>query len=316
MQEWVLEGLVCPDCLPDEHALEPKVFKQVSTDILEGELCCPRCGHCYPIQKGIAQVLPGQAREHTGGYDDPVMLSAYLWSHFGDLLSDARATDAYRLWASHFQPRKGDALDVGCAVGRLSLDLSATHSRVIGVDTSTSFIAKAREILGTKELDFELIIEGRLTEHRHLPLHYGWNFQNVEYIVADAMALPFSRSRFASVAAINVLEKVPDPYQHLVEVNRVLEKQSSSFLFSDPFSWDPAFSSPERWLGGTNGNGTYSQRGIETMRRFFAGEFGVFDPPLRIQAQGDVSWRIRKTENLWEYITSQFLLGYRQGESS
>jgi len=85
------------------------------------------------------------------------------------------------------------------------------------------------------------------------------------------------------------------------------------FLFSDPFSWDEAFSAPERWLGGgNNGSSPYSKRGIDTMRRLFAGEFGVFDPPLEIASQGDVFWKIRKTENLWEHITSQFLLGCRR----
>ena len=45
------------------------------------------------------------------------------------------------------------------------------------------------------------------------------------------------------------------------------------FLFSDPFSWDEGFLSPETWLGG-NGNAQYSPRGIDTLRRMFKGEFG------------------------------------------
>ena len=90
----------------------------------------------------------------------------------------------------------------------------------------------------------------------------------------------------------------------------MLARNRSSFLFSDPFSWDETSSPKERWLGG-NGNDRYCARGIDTLRQMFAGEHGVFDPPLAIEGCGDINWKIRKTENLWEHITSQFLVGRR-----
>jgi len=319
MKHWVAKKLICPDCLPEEIPLELFSRQEASDDIIEGELKCPACGRGYPIRNRIARVRPQKApwiqsaNSGKNGYNAPLMLSAYLWSHFGDLLEDARATDAYRIWSNSFQPTSGDALDIGCAVGRLCLELSKNHDRVIGVDTSAAFIAKAKEIICRRELDFDLIVEGHLTQKHHLKFKKGWHFDNVDFIVADALSLPFRRHDFASVAAINILEKVPEPLRHLAEVNRVLRPEQSMFLFSDPFSWDEAFSAPERWLGGgNNGSSPYSKRGIDTMRRLFAGEFGVFDPPLEIASQGDVFWKIRKTENLWEHITSQFLLGCRR----
>ncbi len=323
MKHWVTEKLICPDCLPEETPLALTSRQQISDDVLDGELNCPNCGRSYPIRDGIAGLRPQKTFRTeicNNGYNTPLMLSAYLWSHFGDLLEDGRAADAYRLWSERFQTATGenagsDALDVGCAVGRLSFELSKTHDRVIGVDTSTAFIAKAREITGRRQLDFHMIVEGHLTQEQHLDLNHGWRFENVEFIVADALALPFRQHGFASVAAINILEKVADPLTHLAEVNRVLRARNSRFLFSDPFSWDPAFSSPERWLGGSKNGTPYSRRGIDTMRRIFAGEFGIFDPPLEISDKGDVSWKIRKTENLWEHITSQFLLGSRKQDS-
>ena len=323
MKHWLSEKLICPDCLPAELPLELSCQKEASGDILEGELNCRHCGAHFPINRGVADLTPQKVHQTEGdksggnGYNAPLMLSAYLWSHFGDLLHDGRATDAYRLWSERFRPAAadtagGDALDIGCAVGRLCFEMSDAYERVIGVDTSPAFIAKAREIAERKALDFDLIVEGHLTRRQHLEFNNHWRFENVEFIVADALALPFRKRDFASIAAINVLEKVPDPLKHLREVNRVLAERDSLFLFSDPFSWDPAFSKPERWLGGSSNGTPYSRRGIDTMRRLFAGEFGVFDPPLRIADEGDVSWKIRKTENLWEHITSQFLVGCRK----
>ncbi|MEJ2642422.1 MAG: methyltransferase domain-containing protein, partial [Desulfosarcinaceae bacterium] len=201
--------------------------------------------------------------------------------------------------------------DVGCAVGRYSFELAKTHRHVIGVDTSIAFIHQARQIRNRRRLDFDLIIEGTLTEPRGCRFD-DWDVGEVEFIVADAMALPFRSRSFETVATLNLLEKVPDPLLHLKEINRMLLTERAGFIFSDPFSWDPAVSPPETWLIGTgNGNGDYCRRGIDTLRRMFSGAFGVFDPPLEITADGEVAWRIRKTANLWEHITSQYLVGQR-----
>jgi hypothetical protein len=82
------------------------------------------------------------------------------------------------------------------------------------------------------------------------------------------------------------------------------------FLFSDPFSWDENVSDPDSWIGGNIG-GANPGRGSAVMRRLMSSEKNLFNPPLEIVEEGDVSWKIRKTENLWEHITSQYLVGTR-----
>jgi SAM-dependent methyltransferase len=313
MKKWVVEKLICPQCLEAEIPLALTVGEEKDNDVIDGELTCPRCTGNYPIRRGIAVLLPEKTRDmihDDRGYNAPGMLSAYLWSHFGDLIGDPEATSAYAKWSAGFTTTEGDALDVGCAVGRLSFEMAATHNRVIGLDTSIAFIGKAREILASKALTFDLVVEGHVTEPRSYRFDENRDFSRVDFIVADALALPFRKRAFATTAAINLLEKVPDPLKHLKEINRVLRERSAMFVFSDPFSWDETVSAPETWLGG-NGNDPYSARGIDTLRRMFAGEFGVFDPPLSIAADGSVAWKIRKTENLWEHITSQYLMGRR-----
>ncbi|MDL2269263.1 methyltransferase domain-containing protein [Desulfosarcina sp. OttesenSCG-928-A07] len=317
MKKWVHDELICPFCTDTESPLNLEIETAVADEIVAGTLSCPACRETYPITDGIAALLPEKSRNMLStsqGYNAPAMLSAYLWSHFCDLIGDSQATDAYAIWADTFRKARsqtnGLALDVGCAVGRLSFELSATHSRVIGLDTSMAFIRKARDILVRKRLDFDLIVEGHLTEPRGCTLNPDWNLSGVEFIVADAMALPFRKNRISTVAAINILEKVPDPIRHLSEVNRVMVEKEALFLFSDPFSWDEAFSRPDRWLGG-NLDSRYCPRGIDTLRRLFSGEDHIFDPALALEDDGKVSWKIRKTENLWEHITSHYLVGRR-----
>ena len=313
MKPWVADQLICPQCLDAEVPLDLTVREGQAEEITEGGMICPRCGGDFPIRGGIAILLPERTRDilrDERGYNAPGMLSAYLWSHYCDLIRDPEATEAYSVWSAGFTPTRGSALDVGCAVGRLSFELAKTHDTVIGLDTSIAFIREARKILTSKRLDFDLIVEGHLSEPRSCRFDDEWDFGGVDFIVADALALPFRQRSFAAAAAINILEKVPDPMKHLTEINRVLREHSAMFLFSDPFSWDETVTPPERWLSG-NGNRLYSARGIDTIRRMFSGEYGVFDPPLEVSAAGDVAWKIRKTQNLWEHITSQYLVGRR-----
>lgn len=312
MKPWVAQKLICPECTALEMPLELVVREEVDGDILEGELRCLDCDQDYPIEAGIAIILPESTRailDTEAGYNAPAMVSSYLWSHFCDLFGDPQATDAYRKWSSQVSPQPGLALDIGCAVGRFAFELGKTHRQVIGIDTSYAFVREARRVLTQGRLAFDMVIEGQLTEPRSCSFE-DWALDGVEFIVADALALPFRSHIFSTVATLNILEKVPDPLLHLKEVNRMLTPEAAAFIFSDPFSWDPAVSPPEMWLCG-NGNGHYSPRGIDTLRRMFAGEFDVFDPPLQIAADGDVAWKIRKTAHLWEHITSQFLVGIR-----
>lgn len=314
MKKWVKEKLICPECLADEIPLDLAIKKEQGNDVIEGALTCRSCKRSYPIHQGVAVVLPDASQSvlsQTAGYNSKSMMSSYLWSHYCDFLNDPASTDAYRIWSSFFKKSDGVALDIGCSVGRLSFELTKTHSSVIGIDTSISFIEKARELLRKKSLEFDLIIEGFITEQRSCEFDSDWQYDYVDFIVADALALPFPRHLFSTVTSINILEKVASPIGHLIDINRVLKEENAMFVFSDPFSWDPSVSDPAGWLsGGTNGNGCC--RGIDSISRYFSGKEDIFNPPLEILNQGNVPWKIRKTENLWEHINSQFIVGARQ----
>lgn len=313
MKQWLEEYLVCPACLPRQTSLALEIQEIRGDDVMHGRLSCPVCAAVYDICNGVAVVLPEPMKSvlaDDNGYNSRGMLSAYLWSHYCDLFKDNDATGAYQTWASLIRPSGGMALDIGCAVGRLSFEMSKTHSRVVGVDTSFSFIKSARKLLNERRLQFDLIVEGLITEQRVCELGNDWNVDRIDFIVADAMALPFADHLFSTASSVNILEKVPDPFQHLKEVDRVLVSQNALFAFSDPFSWDETVSSPDLWIGG-GPCGPFTGRGIDGMRRLFSGEKDIFNPPFSILDQGAVSWKIRKTENLWEHIRSQFLVGVR-----
>jgi SAM-dependent methyltransferase len=314
MKKWLIEELICPQCLDSEIVLNPDIHTEMDDDIIEGRLVCPQCRQGYEIHEGIAVVVPEQTlpivRDETG-YNSFSMRSAYLWSHYSEFFNGPDATDAYGKWARAFDSqRSGWALDIGCSVGRLTFEMTRTHDRAVGLDTSISFVRAARGLAAKKRLAFDLIMEGQITEKRACDLDPAFGFDQAEFIVADAMALPFRSRRFVTVSSVNILEKVPDPLLHLAEANRVMDEKDARFLFSDPFSWDENVNDPALWLGGTK-EGPFKGFGMDNICRLLQDPESVFSPGFTIQDMGQVLWKIRKTRNLWEHITSQFVVAER-----
>ncbi len=313
MKKWLIEELICPECLNTQTPLIVDSQKENDGEIIEGRLTCSNCQSTYGIHDGIAVVVPAKTlpiTRDTAGYGSVSMLSSYLWSHYSEFFNGPDATDAYRKWAEVFKSQNGWALDIGCSVGRLTFELTKTHDRAVGVDTSLSFIRAARDLATRQRVEFDMIMEGKITQERSGDLDPAFEFDNAEFIVADAMALPFRPDRFATATSVNILEKVPDPLRHLKEANRVMDKTDARFLFSDPFSWDESVNKPECWLGGRN-SGPFKGYGMDNICRLLQEDAGVFSPEFTIQEKGQVLWKIRKTRNLWEHITSQFVMGQR-----
>ena len=50
MKKVLLDMLICPRCLPEEHRLQETIVQAFQEDITEGTLQCSRCGFVYPIQ--------------------------------------------------------------------------------------------------------------------------------------------------------------------------------------------------------------------------------------------------------------------------
>jgi uncharacterized protein YbaR (Trm112 family) len=308
MKRTLLDILACPSCLPEEHPLRENASKVSQEDILEGSLNCERCGSDYRIRDGIALLDPNHSEEAVASnrYETSPVLSSYLWSHFGDLLNEEEATDAYRKWAGLMHPCTGPCLDTGSAVGRFSFEMANKCGFVVGIDNSISFVRASRELMVRRKVKLALALEGLLTQEKILTLPPDWRTDNIEFIVADALALPFRSGIFSAVSSLNVVDKVPKPIVHIAEINRTARKNGAQFLFSDPFSWSPAAARQEDWLGGTS-TGSFAGRGKDNIIALLEGRKGDISPPWKVENHGHVWWTIRTHSNHFELIRSYFV---------
>jgi uncharacterized protein YbaR (Trm112 family) len=313
MKQFLLPHLICPACLPAERALEVSAKRFAHDDIIAGELSCRKCRKRFPIKDGIAYLLPDPEGYSVGGqmkYDENEMVNRYLWSHYADLAGDVEGTSAHKEWAALLAEGSAFAFDAGCAVGRLTFEMAARSSWAVGCDLSVNFIRTARRLAQERSCTFSLPLEGALRETFQCQLPSQWPSDNLEFIVANAMAVPFAKGTFQQASSLNLLDRVSYPLAHLYEMNRVLRTASASFLFADPFSWSTSSTPEERWLGGLV-QGEYAGRGIDNVRRLLTAQKSLLAPAWQVDCEGSVTWEMRTHSNHRELIRSQYILAQR-----
>lgn len=313
MKRSIAPLLVCPACLPRELPLELTAAAEADGDVTTGHLSCRGCRRRFPIRDGIAVLLPDPDAGPSGGqwkYEEQGTLATYLWSHFADLAGDPEAGDAYTAWASALAGSTETSLDAGCAVGRLTFEMGQRSGLAVGFDLSLTFIRAARQLARERQLTFSLPREGNLREEFRLALPDPWRTDGVEFVMADALAIPFARETFARTASLNLVDRVSYPLAHLYEMNRVARQRNASFLLSDPFSWSTANTPEEKWLGGTE-SGPYPGRGMDNVRALLEGRDTIIAPPWSVIREGSVWWKIRSHRNHFELIRSEFLVAER-----
>ena len=319
----ILDYLICPECLPEENSLRLGNFRCLDGEIIEGRLECGCCGKAYLISEGIACFEKGKSkkprsigpqpsdlRSPTSVYESPEVLSAYLWTHYADLFGDPDVTQAYSEWAGQIAPVSGAALDTGCATGRFSFEMSTKCDLVIGVDASMSFVSTARRIMRERKLAFRIREEGLIHTEKSFSLRPEWDSAKVEFVVADAEALPFRSGSFACVASLNLIDKTPRPLEHIKEACRAARAGNAQLLISDPFSWSEQVCESEKWLGGTP-YGRFAGAGIDNVARLLSEEDQRAGPAWRVTRRGAVWWKIRNHRNHFELIRSLFLKAER-----
>ncbi len=272
---------------------------------MAGTLSCPSCAAVYPIRDGVAVILavPPVADQ----YATPQRLATYLWSHYADLEGDPEAHRAFPAWAELLTGADAPLLDAGCAVGRLSFEAARRAELVVGVDLSPAFIQAARTLARTGRIAYAPIIEGKLTEARLAQLPAEIPRERVEFLVADAQALPFAAGCFATATSLNLLDRVPVPRRHLAELNRVTRRAGATLLVADPWSWDESPALSTAWLGGcaAGANAGSSLANLEELLT------GGLTPHWRVAGAGRIDWTLRNHRNHFELIRSDYLLARR-----
>ncbi len=230
-------------------------------------------------------------------YETPRLIAEYLLFHYGKggeiLPPDAPAGMAAALefptrTAAWFSPGNVNrSLDLGCAVGRSSYELSRTSGFTCGIDFSRGFIEAARQV-GSGPVRIERQDEGCQSTVLELGLPAGIDPGKVAFEVGDAMALRADLGAFDRVHAANLLCRLSEPAR-LLERLPALVSPGGELVLATPCTWLEDFTPRPKWPAGAT---------LDWLVDSLGGSF-------ELAAHGDEPFLIRETARKFQWTRAQ-----------
>jgi SAM-dependent methyltransferase len=304
---------------------------EAEEDIREGVLVCadPLCQREHPIIDGIPIVVSDlqswaahqlQAvlwREDLSAFIESLLgdaagptsvlererttLSAYGRTHWGEFDGDeclpreASLGQLVERAVDLLDPPgvvRGAWIDLGCAVGRGTFELARRSGELaVGVDLSFGMLRVAERARRDGRAVFGIRRVGLVYDRREIRIP-DVPSEQMSFWCCDVGNLPFADGCFEGALSLNVLDCVPSPLQHVMEMGRIL-RLGGAALLSTPYDWSANATPLEQWLGGHSQRGPAHGSSAAELRRVLA----TMDSGLHVEVEQDrVPWRVYVNE--------------------
>ena len=179
-----------------------------------------------------------------------------------------------QIFAKHKPANAKRALDLGCAVGMSSFEMSRTFDRVVGVDLSSIFIEYANKMKTGEPVKYGGPDQGAIEVARSATLPEGVDASKCTFAVGDACNLPEDLwgGKFDGLLAANLICRVPEPEKLVRNFKNVLNSGGVLVLVS-PYSWWDGATDRDKWLGGRPGG----PRSEEVVKGILSADFELLD---------------------------------------
>jgi len=141
---------------------------------------------------------------------------------------------------------RGRALDLGCAVGRASFELSRFCGEVVGIDFSGQFIAAAERLRQGEELFYRRLEEGAIATELIARMPGDANPERIRFEVGDALDLEENIKGFEVVHAANLLCRLAEPEKFFMRLPSLVAS-GGLLILTTPCTWLGEFTRPENW---------------------------------------------------------------------
>ncbi len=187
------------------------------------------------------------------------------------------------------------ALDIGCAIGRSSLELSRGFDEVIGVDFSARFIQEAQALVDNGVLRYIMPSEGELETFHEVTLsRFGLEDEakKVSFWQADACNLKAIYKDFDLIFGGNLIDRLYDPKKFLDAMAERINK-GGLLILTSPYTWQEESTPRDKWIGGykRDGENVTTQQGLEE----------ILDSNFRLIDTKDVPFVIQETARKHQY---------------
>lgn len=198
---------------------------------------------------------------------------------------------------------KGNALDLGCATGRTTLELAKTFDKVTGLDFSARFIRIGTQLKETGKLNYIRQEEGKLSTYQELKLSdydLDASRDKVSFYQADACNLKSIFTNYDLIFAGNLIDRLYDPLKFLQEISTRLN-ENGILVLTSPYTWLEEFTEADKWVGGYRKDGEPFTT-LDGLKEILDEKFELIDEPK------DVPFVIRETARKYQHTIAQMTI--------
>jgi putative 4-mercaptohistidine N1-methyltranferase len=239
-------------------------------------------------------------------YETSKLLHEYLLFHYGsdtELLPWADVPQSglhfpQRTVTELMQPGPiGTALDLGCAVGRSSFELSALCTdSVVGIDYSHAFVNAAEQLRTGASLAYQRVVEASVTESLQAQRPSHAKPERIRFEQGDAMTLRADLGSYDLVHAANLLCRLTQP-KLLLERLPQLVRPGGQLLLTTPCTWLAEYTPVENWPTG---------RTLDWLQELLSEHF-------TLELRKDMPFVIRETERKYQWTVALGMRWRRKG---
>lgn len=232
-------------------------------------------------------------------YESSRLLDEYLLFHYGtteevlpiDVALPSAMRDALgftRRTVSHFSKNPAEcALDIGCAVGGSTFEISRFCERTIGMDFSHSFIDAAEKLRLGEHIPYRRVEESHLMTALVALAPRDIEASRIRFLHGDAMNLSASLGSFDRVHAANLICRLPEPMRFLQRLPSLVNL-GGELVLATPCTWLAEFTPPQNWPTGST---------FDWLNQ-------TLSPDFELQHQCDEPFLIRETARKFQWSRS------------
>jgi putative 4-mercaptohistidine N1-methyltranferase len=138
------------------------------------------------------------------------------------------------------------SLDLGCAVGRSTLEIARNSDRTIGIDFSHSFIDAAIDLSKGKSVEYFRHDEAHLKTKLIAAAPREIHSSTILFEQGDAMNLRSDLGKFDRVHAANLLCRLIEPMKLLARFQELMNN-GGELVIATPCTWLEEFTPSKNW---------------------------------------------------------------------
>jgi putative 4-mercaptohistidine N1-methyltranferase len=192
-------------------------------------------------------------------------------------------------------PAGARALDIGCAVGRSSFELSRRCGEVVGIDYSDAFVSAAEAMRVEGRLDYRRLEEAASFTELVAERPEGVAPERVRFARGDAMELDPALGTFDLVHAANLVCRLPEPERFLSRLPSLV-RPSGLLVLTTPCTWLEEFTPVANWPQGST---------LDLLKRHLDGPFALrrlLEMPFLIREhRRKFQWTVAQA-SVWERL--------------